>query len=186
LITGNRFGQNQGGDLVNTDGNNVWFEDNDCDQTGLVDRQTDGPIVHWGRADQVVRGNTITVTVGSSNGRWGLIGYSRNDPDREGFGTRQGNLQPNYFENNTFIGGGLHMARTGDFVVRHNVFEGATILGYNIDCVRLEANDVTAEQEAYKLRNVSGEASGNMRNGEPIEFLMADDCPYTNSPPSLW
>lgn len=186
LISGNRFNQNQGGDLVNTDGTNVWFEDNDCDQTGLTERQTDGPIVHWGKSDQVVRGNTITVTVGSSNGSWGLIGYSSDDPELEGRGTRSGNLQPNYFENNTFIGGGLHMARTGNFVVRDNIFSDATILGYNIDCLRLVHNDVTAESQAYKFRNVAGEASGNLKNGEPVEFLMADDVPYTNSPPSQW
>jgi hypothetical protein len=33
---------------------------------------------------------------------------------------------------------------------------------------------------------VAGEASGNLKNGEPVEFLMADDVPYTNSPPSQW
>ena len=186
LITGNRFNQNQGGDLVNTDGTNVWFENNDCDQTGLAERQTDGPIVHWGKSDNVVRGNTITVTVGSSNGVWGLIGYSRDDPEREGRGTRSGNLQPNYFEGNTFIGGGLHMAKTGNFVVRDNLFTDATILGYNIDCLRLRDNEVNAESQTYKFRNVAGEASGNLKNGEPVEFLMADDVPYTNSPPSQW
>ena len=186
LITGNRFNQNQGGDLVNTDGTNLWFEDNDCDQTGLAERQSDGPIVHWGKSDQVVRGNTITITVGSSNGQWGLIGYSGDDPDREGRGTRSGNLQPNYFEDNMFIGGGLHMARTGHFVVRNNVIQDGTMLGYNIDCVRIQDNDVTRETETYKFRYVAGESSGNVKNGGPVEFLMADDSPYTNSPPSQW
>jgi len=186
VIRNNRFLENQGGDLVNTDGTNLWFEDNICDQGALEERQTDGPIVHWGKSDQVVRGNTITVTVGSSNGRWGLIGYSGNDPDREGRGTRSGNEQPNYFENNTFIGGGLHMAKTGKFVVRGNTFMEATMLGYNVDCVRIEENDVTAEREGYKFRNVAGEAFGNILNEEPREFLMADDSPYTNSPPHLW
>ncbi len=186
LIRNNHFNQNQGGDLVNTDGTNLWFEDNVCDQTGLEEHQSDGPIVHWGKSDQVVRGNTIIVTVGSSNGQWGLIGYSANDPDREGFGLRGGNVQPNYFEDNTFIGGGMHLAKTSGFVVRNNVIEDGTMLGYNVECVRIEDNDVTRESEVYKFRNVAGESFGNIKNGEPVEFLMADDSPYTNSPPSQW
>lgn len=186
VIANNRFNQNQGGDFVNTDGTNVWFEDNDCDQSGLTTKQSDGPIVHWGKSDQVVRGNTVTVTVGSCNGQWGLIGYSGNDPDRPDRGVRSGNTQPNYFENNTFVNAGIHLAKTSNFVVRDNVVTDSLILGYFIECLRLEDNDVSNERTTYQFRNVAGEASGNVRNGEPAEFLMADDSPYTNSPPSVW
>lgn len=181
LIQQNRFNQNAGGDYVNTDGTNVWFLDNECDQTGLTERQSDGPIVHWGKTDQVVRGNTITVTVGSSNGMWGLIGYSNAE------GSRGGNTQPNYFEDNTFIGGGLHLAKTENFVVQGNIFQEGSILGAGINCVRFNDNEVNGEvREHYKFKNVAGTASGNLSNGEPVEFLMADDSLYTNSPPHLW
>lgn len=188
LIRDNDFHANAGGDLVNTDGTNLWFVDNVCDQTGLTEPQTDGPIVHWGKTDNVIRRNTITVTVGSSNGRWGLIGYSRDDPDRPGRGTREGNMAPNYFEDNVFIDGGLHMARTESFVVRGNSLSGFGVLGSRIDCLRLEDNDVSGEVgEPYKFREVSGEETrDNLFNGEPVRFLMGDDAPYTNSPPHLW
>lgn len=186
VVVNNRFSQNQGGDFVNTDGTNVWFENNVLDQTGLTTTQSDGPYVHWGKSDQVVRGNTFTVTVGSCNGQWGLIGYSGNDPDRENRGVRSGNTQPNYFENNTFNNAGIHLAKTSHFVVRNNVVTDSLILGYFIECLRLEDNDVTHDRTTYQFRNVAGEASGNVRNGEPAEFLMADDSPHTNSPPSVW
>ena len=188
LIRDNNFHENAGGDLVNTDGTNLWFLDNICDQTGLTEPQTDGPIVHWGKSDNVIRRNTITVTVGSSNGRWGLIGYSRDDPDRPGRGTRNGNTAPNYFEDNVFIDAGLHMARTESFVVRGNSLTGFGILGSRIDCLRLEANEVGGEVgEPYKFREVSGEETqDNLFGGEVVRFLMGDDAPYTNSPPHLW
>jgi hypothetical protein len=188
LIRDNDFNQNAGGDLVNTDGTNLWFIDNVCDQTGLTEPQTDGPIVHWGKTDNVIRRNTITVTVGSSNGRWGLIGYSRDDPERPGRGTREGNTTPNFFEDNVFIDGGLHMARTESFVVRGNSLSGFGILGSRIDCLRLEDNDVSGEVgEPYKFREVAGEETrDNLFNGEVVRFLMGDDAPYTNSPPHLW
>ncbi|MBV1857505.1 MAG: right-handed parallel beta-helix repeat-containing protein [Nannocystaceae bacterium] len=188
LIRNNHFHANAGGDLVNTDGTNLWFVDNVCDQTGLSRSQTDGPIVHWGDSDNVVRRNTITVTVGSSNGRWGIIGYSGDDPDRPGRGTRNGNTQPNYFEDNVFIDAGLHLARTELFVVRGNEFTNGGILGSRIDCLRLEANDVNGKiSEPYKFREVAGEDTwDNRRDGSVIRFLMGDDAPYTNSPPHLW
>lgn len=188
LIRENNFHENAGGDLVNTDGTNLWFLDNICDQTGLTEPQTDGPIVHWGKSDNVIRRNTITVTVGSSNGRWGLIGYSRDDPDRPGRGTRNGNTAPNYFEDNVFIDAGLHMARTESFVVRGNSLTGFGILGSRIDCLRLEGNDVGGEVgEPYKFREVSGEEThDNLFGREVVRFLMGDDAPYTNSPPHLW
>ena len=186
IVQGNHFYENQGGDLVNTDGENLWFEDNDCDQGALEERQSDGPFVHWGKSDSVVRNNRFNITVGSSNGRWALIGYSQNDPEREGKGLRNGNEHPNFFESNTFSGGGLHMAKTGSFIVKNNTFNDATMLGFNIDCLRLENNDVNAEREAYKFRNVAGVATNNRLNGESVNFLMADDAPYTNSPPTQW
>ncbi len=188
LIRDNNFHENAGGDLVNTDGTNLWFIDNICDQTGLTEPQTDGPIVHWGRSDNVIRRNTITVTVGSSNGRWGLIGYSQDDPERPGRGTRGGNTAPNYFEDNVFIDAGLHMARTESFVVRGNSLTGFGILGSRIDCLRLEDNEVGGEVgEPYKFREVSGEETHDNRfAGEVVRFLMGDDAPYTNSPPHLW
>ena len=184
LIDNNRFSMNAGGDYVNTDGTNVWFTNNSCSQEGLTEKQSDGPIVHWGKTDQIIRGNTITLTVGSSNGLWGIIGYSNAE------GSRGENTQPNLIEDNQLIGGGIHMDKTSGFIVRNNTLQDGIILGDNIQCLRLANNqidDVAKEnKEHYKFRNVSGLASGNTRNQTPIEFTMADDMPYTNSPPHLW
>ena len=179
VIRRNRFHHNRGGDFVNTDGRNVWFEENHLDQTGLEGAQTDGPFVHWSNTDQVVRGNTFVVTVGSSNGRWAVIGYS-------GEGFVRTNPAANVFEDNTFVGGGLHMMHNSLFHVRRNTFEDFMILGYRISCLRLEDNEVENAGETYKFREVRGLASGNLRNGEPIDLAMSDDEEFTNSPPHLW
>lgn len=178
VIAGNRFHHNRGGDFVNTDGRNVWFVDNHLDQTGLEGAQTDGPFVHWSNTDQTVRGNTFVVTVGSSNGRWAIIGYS---PD----GFVRTNPAGNCFEQNTFVGGGLHMMNDSVQHVRGNTFDGFMILGSHLRCLRVEDNTVDHAGETYKFREVRGLASGNVRNGEPVELPMTD-APFTSSPPHLW
>jgi len=179
VVVNNRFHHNRGGDFVNADGRNVWFEGNVLDQTGLEGPQTDGPFVHWDETDQVVRGNTFVVTTGSSNGRWGVIGYAFDGHVRK-------NPAANWFEHNRFVGGGLHMMHNQGYQVRGNEFDGAMILGYRIACLRLEDNDVTNEGETYKFKEVRGRARGNVKNGEPIDLAMSDDEPFTNSPPHMW
>lgn len=179
VIRNNRFHHNRGGDFVNADGKNVWFEENHLDQTGLEGAQTDGPFIHWGNTNQVVRGNTFIVTVGSSNGRWAVLGYAGPEHVRT-------NPAPNVFEDNTFIGGGLHMMNNSLFHVRRNTFQDWMILGDNISCLRLEDNEVDNDGETYKLRDVRGTASGNVRNGEPVDLAMSDDELFTSSPPHLW
>lgn len=178
LIANNHFHQNRGGDYVNTDGKNVWFVDNICDQTGLEERQTDGPIVHWGNTDQTIRGNTITVTVGSSNGRWGIIGYTS--------GART-NKAANYIEDNIFHGGGIHMADTTLMHVTGNTINGWSILGTDVSCLLLEDNALNYDQiEPYKFRRITGSAKDNLLNGEPIDLPLSNDEPFTNSPPHMW
>lgn len=179
VIRGNRFHHNRGGDFVNADGRNVFFEGNTLDQTGLDGPQTDGPFVHWSDTDQVVRGNTFVVTAGSSNGRWAVIGYAPEGHVRK-------NPAANVFEENTFVGGGLHMMNNSLYQVRRNRFDGWMILGDHLSCLRLEGNEVNNEGETYKLREVRGTANGNVKNGEAIELPMSDDEPFTNSPPHMW
>ena len=96
------------------------------------------------------------------------------------------NPAPNVFEDNTFIGGGLHMMNNSLFHVRRNTFQDWMILGDNISCLRLEDNEVDNDGETYKLRDVRGTASGNVRNGEPVDLAMSDDELFTSSPPHLW
>lgn len=177
LIRRNHFHQNQGGDYVNTDGRNVWFEENECDQTGLESPQTDGPIVHWAKTDQTIRGNTITVTVGTANGRWGIIGY----------GSARQNKAANYLEDNVINGGGIHMANTNLMHVTGNTVNDWLILGTDVSCLVFEDNAINyGGVENYKFRRVTGEASGNTLNGEPFDLPMTNDEPFTNSPPHMW
>lgn len=180
VIASNHFHENRGGDYVNTDGTNVWFEDNVCDQTGLVGPQTDGPIVHWQKTDQTIRGNTVTVTVGSSNGRWGLIGYARTDQLRT-------NPAANYIEDNVFIGGGMHLAWTDRIQVTRNTVNDWLILAYKTTCLDFDDNVINyTGNESYKFKEVSGRARGNVLNGEPYYLPMSYDTTFTNSPPHLW
>lgn len=178
LIHKNEFYQNQGGDYVNTDGLNVWLLDNTMDQTGLEDAQTDGPIVHWQKTDQVIRGNEITVTVGSSNGRWGIIGYTNGERKNEA---------PNFIEDNVFHGGGIHMADTRLMKVSGNEINDWSFLGTDVSCLQFDDNAVNYDQiEPYKFRRIKGRASGNLLNGEPEDLPMSPDEEFTNSPPHMW
>ena len=179
VIRANEFHDNKGGDFVNTDGTNVWFEDNMLDQGDLTD-QIDGPIVHWKNTDQTIRNNTITMHSPTVNGLWGIIGYTSNEDPRT-------NPAANYIEGNQLHGCGLHMANNSLYEVHDNVFDEWMILGSRISCLRLTGNQVTkAEGESYKFREVSGTASANTLNDQPMFLPMSDNAPFTNSPPHLW
>ncbi len=178
LIHNNHFHANKGGDFVNMDGKNVWFEYNICDQTGVDGRQTDGPIVHWTQTDQVIHGNTITVTTGSSNGRWGIIGYGTNE---------RKNPAANYIINNTFHGGGIHMANTTRMHVTGNTINDWLILGTDVSCLLFDDNKINYQGgENYKFRRMLGTAQDNLLNDQSFDLPMSPDEPFTNSPPHMW
>ncbi len=179
VIERNSFHANKGGDYVNTDGTNVWFQDNVLDQGDVVD-QIDGPIVHWKNTDQTIRNNTITMHSRTVNGLWGIIGYTSGDDPRT-------NPAANYIEGNEFFGCGLHMANNSLQHVRDNIINDWMILGSRLSCVRLSGNQVfQPEGETYKFREVAGVATDNEVNGQPAFLPMADNAPFTNSPPHLW
>ena len=180
IIQGNSFHHNAGGDYVNSSGTNVWIEDNSFDQTGLEAPQTDGHLVHWTNTDQVIRRNTFTGAVGSSNGWWAIIGYTHRENARV-------NPIGTFIQDNVFNDCGLHMMYNSRYHVSGNVFDNGQILGTHLTCTELYDNDVTlASGEPYKLRNVRGTASGNLHNGEPFAVPMTEDEPFTNSSPSGW
>ncbi len=180
LIEGNSFHHNAGGDIANSSGTNVWIENNTFDQTGLAERQTDGPVVYWINTNSVIRGNSFQGDVGSSNGWWAIIGYTRRENARTNpFGT--------VIEDNVFNDCGLHMMFNSGYRVAGNVFNNGQMLGTHLTCLEVVDNEVHLESgEPYKFRNVRGQAGGNLHNGEPYELLMSDDEPFTNSSPSQW
>lgn len=203
LIFRNNFHDNAGGDVVTSTGRNVWIEENTLVQCQVNDEgvydpalpcdleaQVDGPIVHWKETDNVILNNSIRMSMRTVNGFWGIIGYTRRD------GPVRDNEVGNFIAGNTFFDGGIHMAHNARYFVSNNTINNGLILGFNLSCTRLEDNRINrTEREHYKLRNVAGEASGNILNrseGFPasddirMHFPMADDAPYRNSSPVFW
>lgn len=203
LIYQNNFHNNAGGDFVTSTGRNVWVEENTMTQCQVDDQgtwdpsrpcelkaQSDGPIVLWKETDNVVINNTVRMSMGTANGRWGLIGYAT-----DGKPTRD-NPVGNYIAGNTFYDSGIHITQNARYFVSNNTVHDGLILGYQLACTRLEYNRINRTAgENYKLRNVAGLAQGNVLNrteGAPpdkdiaLEFPMADDAPYRNSSPVYW
>ena len=203
LIHANTFDHNAGGDVVNASGHNVWIEANtmtqcQTDADGVYDaalpceleRQVDGPIIHWKETDAVILNNAIRMSIRTVNGFWGILGYTSADgPTRE-------NPVGNYIAGNTLFDAGIHMAHNMRYLVSNNTIHNGLILGYRLDCTRLFDNRINrTASEHYKLRDVAGVADGNVLNrsegADPAEdrilhFPMADDAPYRNSSPVFW
>lgn len=203
LIYRNNFHNNAGGDYVTSTGRNVWLEENTMTQCQVDDQgvydpsrpcelagQSDGPIVLWKETDNVVINNSIRMSMGTANGRWGLIGYAT-----DGKPTRD-NPVGNYVAGNTFYDSGIHISQNLRYFVSNNTIHGGLILGSQLGCTQLEYNRINrTNAENYKLRNVAGFARGNILNrteGAPpdedieLHFPMADDAPYRNSSPVYW
>ncbi len=169
---------------VDEDG--VYDADLPCD----LERQVDGPIIIWKETDNVIIDNTIRMSMGTVNGRWGILGYTRRD------GPVRMNPVGNYIAGNTLYDAGIHMAHNMRYFVADNTIHEGLILGYLLGCTRLENNRINrVDRENYKLRNVAGTSSGNLLNrveGYPaaddveVFFPMAEDAPYRNSSPVFW
>lgn len=177
LIRGNAFYQNQGGDYVNTGGRNVWLVQNTLDQTGLSERQGNGPIIVWHKTDQVIRGNTITTTVGSSNGQWALVSYP--------LGANP--LAPTLIEDNIFhggginVGGGTHESRMTYVRIAGNVVHDHNFVVEGVPCTQFDNNEVIDDGQVswpYIFHGVYGRAAGNRRDGAPMDLLLSPDVPY--------
>ncbi len=181
----------------------MWVEENtmtqcQVDEQGQYDparpcelmSQSDGPIVLWKETDNVIINNTVRMSIGTANGRWGLIGYAT-----DGKPTRT-NPVGNYIAGNTFYDSGIHISQNMRYMVSNNTIHNGLLLAYKIACTQLEGNRINrTSAENYKLRNVAGFARGNILNrteGAPkdkdiaVEFPMADDAPYRNSSPVYW
>jgi hypothetical protein len=203
LIYRNAFHHNAGGDLVTSSGRNVWIEDNtmiqcQVDAAGAYDpglpcelqEQVDGPIILWKETDNVVLNNTIRMSMPTVNGWWGILGYTARD------GPTRDNPIGNYISGNTLHDAGIHLSHNMRYFVEGNTIHEGLLLGYLLACTRLQNNRIhRVSGEHYKLRNVAGQAQGNILNrgeGAPpaedvvLHFPMADDAPYRNSSPVFW
>ncbi|HPB99301.1 MAG: hypothetical protein BWY17_05355 [Deltaproteobacteria bacterium ADurb.Bin207] len=179
LIWWNTFYQNQGGDYVNTDGHNVWLLHNSMDQTGLEEKQTDGPIIFWHKSDQVIRHNTVVSTVGNSNGMWALVSYPLGASPEV----------PNIIEDNVFTHGGINIGGgEGDSMlssvkIARNVVDQHNFVVAYTSCTQFDDNEVNEDGEIYYpyiFRDVYGLASGNKHNGAPVDIPLSPNEPYNH------
>ena len=203
LIFQNNFHDNVGGDFVTSTGRNVWFEENTLTQCQVNDQgqydallpcendeQIDGPIVLWQNTDTVVINNQIRMTERTVNGMWGIINYAS---IREAV---RDNPIGNNVSGNTFYNCGIHSAWNRLQHIADNTIHEGTLLAYLLECTRLQDNRINrVSGERFKLRNVAGQAEGNIINRDegappegdvPVYFPMADDSPYRNSSPVFW
>ncbi|KAB2901469.1 MAG: hypothetical protein F9K31_01880 [Dokdonella sp.] len=163
--------------LVGAGRRNAWLVQNTLDQTGLSERQGNGPIIVWHKTDQVIRGNTITTTVGSSNGQWALVSYP--------LGANP--LAPTLIEDNIFhggginVGGGTHESRMTYVRIAGNVVHDHNFVVEGVPCTQFDNNEVIDDGQVswpYIFHGVYGRAAGNRRDGAPMDLLLSPDVPY--------
>ncbi|ALJ03982.1 hypothetical protein APS56_01910 [Pseudalgibacter alginicilyticus] len=164
-IKNNYFHHNRGGDIVNTDGKNILFENNILTQ-GEDSEYIDGPIVYWKNADWTIRNNSITMRTVSVNNWNGIIMYS-NANDKT-------NPATTYIYGNTLNNCGMYMYKGADLEIRDNIMANGHLAFKEMTNLTLKNNHVTHENTcwAYRFLEVSGTASGNTYNGEAFNIPL--------------
>lgn len=174
LIRYNKFYRNHGGDYVNNDGRNVWLVNNSMDQSGLQSSQIDGPIVfHSGqnKGGQIISDNLVKITVGSSNGKAGVINYDYGGESKVA----------DIITRNNIIGGGITLLKTSRLLVSENILQGSRLMSDGISCLQLDYNDVNYNGTLpYLFNNTFGIAVGNIANGKSVDFPLSPSKPFSN------
>ncbi|MEL6891266.1 MAG: right-handed parallel beta-helix repeat-containing protein [Actinomycetota bacterium] len=172
-IRRNHFHHNRGGDIVNTDGRNVLIEHNRFEE-GDGNRNIDGPVVFWPRADQTIRHNTFHVRTGSVNGKVGIIGYSSRTIQP------RSNSSTVWITDNHCDGCGFYIYNTSGFRVMRNTFQNGYIAVRDVDDLLLVDNEVSYPTGCwpYRFLRVKGHAEGNTHNGEPKPLPMVWNRPW--------
>lgn len=166
-IRNNYFHNNSGGDIVNSDGENVLVEGNILKQ-GKDSKYIDGPLVYWKNADWTIRDNQITMLTPSVNNLNGIIMYSNDTPKK--------NPATTYIYNNTLNNCGMYMYKGADLVIKNNIMENGHLVFKEMKKLTLENNRVVHENEcwAYRFLKVSGSAKGNKYNGGGYEVPLSN------------
>lgn len=176
IIRGNDFHHNRGGDIVSSTGQNVFILNNIMNQ-GAGSSYIDGPLVTWHRTDNVISRNKITMTSGSVNGRLGYIQYSS--------GGDKGHSRVTYVYNNICNGCGMYMYKSADADIRHNKFLGYFLALSEFTNATVIDNAVTRLPDGpgycwdYRIRSVTGKASGNTYGGIPFNLPLSS-TPWTS------
>lgn len=160
IIRRNNFHHNRGGDIVNTDGANVWIENNTMHQ-GEGNKYIDGPLVWHRNVDMSILNNDITMLTTSANWWWGMISYAKEYSAK--------NTATTYIENNTCNGCGIYTRYHHGLVMRNNKVSDRPVLVHYIKNMKLEDNKLIGGASwfdaEYRLKQVSGSASGNTLDG---------------------
>jgi hypothetical protein len=149
-------------------------------------------VIIWKETDNVILNNRIRMSMGTVNGRWGILSYVSS----KDYGPSRNNPVGNVIVGNVLYDAGIHMAHNLRYFVANNTIHEGQLLGYRLGCTRLESNRIVKTKgENYKLRDVAGVATVNFLNtsedADPAKdverfFPMADDAPYRNSSPVYW
>jgi len=170
-IESNYFHHNHGGDIVNTDGRNVMIQNNILEQ-GEGSTYIDGPIVYWKHASQTIQNNDITMISHSVNNWNGIIAYAGTEPKR--------NDDITYVLNNQCNMCGFYMYNSEDLVIDGNV--GLHLAFKNFSNLTITNNEMKAFWYCWEYRflNVKGTASGNTKNGQPIDIPLNNTTGYSD------
>lgn len=185
IIQKNNFHHNRGGDVVNTNGENVFIIKNTMSQgrKGKNYRYIDGPIVTWNRTDNVIAQNKITMLDGSVNGFLGYIQYSSGKP--------KGHNRMTYVWDNKCTNCGMYMYKSADADIRRNQFLGYFLALVDFKNATVIDNHTSIHPDRrfycwlYRFRNVTGTASGNTFSNEyvsPPTINKSFPLPLSNTP----
>ena len=170
-IRTNYFHHNRGGDVVNTDGSDVFIENNTLLQ-GKTSTYIDGPLVYWKNASWTIRNNNITMRTVSANNWNGIIMYS-NDHVKT-------NQDTTFIYNNTLNNCGMYMYKGADLSIKNNNLNNGHLAFWKMENLILETNIVEHDNKcwAYRFLEVSGNAEGNIYNGESFEIPLQPNVSY--------
>ncbi len=171
IIRDNYFHNNRGGDVVNTDGRNVLFENNILLQ-GNDSEYIDGPIVYWKNADWTIRNNNITMRTVSVNNWNGILMYSNDN--------QKTNPATTYIYNNRLNNCGMYMYKGADLEIYNNQMNHGHLAFKEMTNLTLTNNHVDHDNKcwAYRFLEVSGKASGNTYNGEAFNIPLVTDATW--------
>ncbi|MBN8615634.1 MAG: right-handed parallel beta-helix repeat-containing protein [Deltaproteobacteria bacterium] len=176
----NRFEANVAGHVANTDGRNVWIEDNDCVQGTLARERgghRDAPIFFHDHTETTIVDNRIEMSGGTEGGGdFAIRGEIHHADDRPGL-AEHGTI----IEHNTVVGGGIHSDRFDRTWIERNVVREGAIFSEDVTCHVLIDNDVANAGSFggrdYALRRARGFDSGNLSDGEDVSLGMSLDTP---------
>lgn len=169
VIARSWFRDNAGGHIANFDGHNVWVEDNTMGQTAGVP-QTDAPVVIHPDTDMRILRNSITMTDPTANGLKGIVTYA---PARQAADTAASEVAYT-IASNTCTRCGFYVHDVAPVQLVGNTVADGVVAARN---VRLTLSDTTvtrASGPGYSFSEVTGTATGNLLNGQPVSIPLSD------------